>query len=384
MDELNTNDGVKEPTEKSEDENCRPNKEPPSSAPPPTNSSSKSIAHQEGSQRAARTQQQYALLNVPHIQQRWEWDCGLACTQMVLRHILPSPPSDDSFRALCEKMDFGCSVWTVDLARIMAHFNIPHLLCTLTLGVDNGYQQESYYLDHFDKDKQRVNHLFTNAASLGIRTEEKAVSVQHIRHHLSEGNVAIVLVDSSQLHCIWCNENKACSCWPCYMLWSCLSEGLDEEEVSVASEVNEKEKRIDKYIPDSQDRKEDANVLEEERLPDVYQDADAQISADDSPDQNNIKSEHSQTSEDTSPKQGSPEKDKNTAKTPDKSDKSGYQGHFIVVCGYSEEGILYRNPGLATDLCCCTQQSFEDARKSYGTDEDILFVYQHKDSGSSM
>ncbi|KAI8517952.1 guanylyl cyclase domain-containing protein 1 [Branchiostoma belcheri] len=318
-------DDVKNSTQQSNDETSQPDNQPAFSSNPPlvVNTFSDNNSCQEGSRKPSGVQQ--VLLNVPHIQQHYEWDCGLACTRMVLRHVLPSPPSADNFRALCEKMDVGCSVWTVDLARIMAHYNIPHLLCTRTLGVDSGYQQESYYLDHFNKDKQRVNHLFTNAASLGIHD-------------------------------------------------------LDEEEVLVTSELKKEERIVGKNLSDSDDGKEVAKVPLEEGTDESLH-ATAEISV---TDQN--KSEHNQTLEEKSDTKKDSKADKNPPNfdTREKSDKSGYQGHFIVVCGYSEEGILYRNPGLATDLCCCSCQSFEDARKSYGTDEDILFVYQHAgDNGTA-
>jgi len=31
------------------------------------------------------------------------------------------------------------SVWTIDLARIMSHYGVRHLLTTITLGVDTTY-----------------------------------------------------------------------------------------------------------------------------------------------------------------------------------------------------------------------------------------------------
>jgi len=34
---------------------------------------------------------------------------------------------------------FIISVWTIDLARIMSHYRVQHLLCTITLGVDTTY-----------------------------------------------------------------------------------------------------------------------------------------------------------------------------------------------------------------------------------------------------
>ncbi|KAK7088316.1 protein GUCD1-like [Littorina saxatilis] len=57
---------------------------------------------------------------------------------------------------------------------------------------------------------------------------------------------------------------------------------------------------------------------------------------------------------------------------------SGYQGHFIVVCGYNrtKQHIFYKNPNTSDSLCCCQFESFEKARKSHGTDEDILFLYK--------
>ncbi|CAL1272429.1 unnamed protein product [Larinioides sclopetarius] len=55
-----------------------------------------------------------------------------------------------------------------------------------------------------------------------------------------------------------------------------------------------------------------------------------------------------------------------------------YQGHYIVLCGFNKtEGkILYRNPSVF-NICTIPYDSFEVARKSFGTDEDVLFVFLH-------
>ncbi|KFM79085.1 hypothetical protein X975_02718, partial [Stegodyphus mimosarum] len=54
-----------------------------------------------------------------------------------------------------------------------------------------------------------------------------------------------------------------------------------------------------------------------------------------------------------------------------------YQGHFIVLCGFDkrENKVLYRNPSVLNKVCTMPYDSFENARKSFGTDEDVLFVY---------
>lgn len=52
-------------------------------------------------------------------------------------------------------------------------------------------------------------------------------------------------------------------------------------------------------------------------------------------------------------------------------------GHFIVLVGYDDdkEIIFYRNPSRSENLSYTTFASIETARKSYGTDQDILFIY---------
>lgn len=54
-----------------------------------------------------------------------------------------------------------------------------------------------------------------------------------------------------------------------------------------------------------------------------------------------------------------------------------YQGHYIVLCGFNdmEKKVLYRNPTFMNRVCTMPYDAFEAARKSFGTDEDVLFVY---------
>lgn len=57
---------------------------------------------------------------------------------------------------------------------------------------------------------------------------------------------------------------------------------------------------------------------------------------------------------------------------------SNYMGHFIVLIGYDHEKRLmfYRNPAHTMKLSYTNYDSFEEARKSFGTDQDILFIYR--------
>lgn len=114
------------------------------------------------------------LLNVPVIQQLYHWDCGLACSRMVLqyvlfhvksswviRHILCGsfkitlirflkyfrylhPVSEEEFQKVCCDLKLTESVWTIDLAYLMCQLGIKHCFCTQTLGVDKGFKNQVY------------------------------------------------------------------------------------------------------------------------------------------------------------------------------------------------------------------------------------------------
>ena len=56
---------------------------------------------------------------------------------------------------------------------------------------------------------------------------------------------------------------------------------------------------------------------------------------------------------------------------------AGYLGHFIVLIGYDEARrvFVYRNPSSDLNISFTSFENLERARLSFGTDEDILFIY---------
>ncbi|XP_061163337.1 protein GUCD1-like [Saccostrea echinata] len=60
-----------------------------------------------------------------------------------------------------------------------------------------------------------------------------------------------------------------------------------------------------------------------------------------------------------------------------------YQGHYVVVCGFDlkKKYIFYKNPSYDEDVCCSRMDKFDKARKSHGTDEDILLIYKQQSKG---
>ncbi|XP_062887758.1 protein GUCD1 [Mobula hypostoma] len=218
-------------------------------------------------------------LNVPVIQQSFHWDCGLACSRMVLQYL--HPVSDEEFQTACWRLQLGESVWTIDLAYLMQQFGVTHKFCTQTLGVDKGYRYQSFYRKHFDTEEDRVNQLFAGAAANCVKVEKRSVTIQEIEEHLAQGHVVVVLVNAVLLVCDLCSAPlKFCCLLPIGQKCFC-------------------------------------------RKPD-------------------------------------------------------YQGHFIVVCGYNRNSgcIFYNNPAYSDRVCCTSTSNFNEARMSYGTDEDILFVYK--------
>uniref|UniRef100_A0A8D0UVW2 Guanylyl cyclase domain containing 1 n=1 Tax=Sus scrofa TaxID=9823 RepID=A0A8D0UVW2_PIG len=220
----------------------------------------------------------FVQLPVPIIQQLYHWDCGLACSRMVLRYL--GQLDDSEFESALQELRLTRSIWTIDLAYLMRHFGVRHRFCTQTLGVDKGYKNQSFYRKHFDTEETRVNQLFAQAKACKVLVEKRTVSVQDIQAHLAQGHVAIVLVNSGVLHCDLCSSPVKYCCF-------------------------------------------------------------------------------------------APSGHRCFCRSPD------YQGHFIVLRGYNRATscIFYNNPAYADRMCSTSISNFEEARTSYGTDEDILFVY---------
>ncbi|XP_055405697.1 protein GUCD1 isoform X2 [Bubalus kerabau] len=219
----------------------------------------------------------FVQLPVPIIQQLYHWDCGLACSRMVLRYL--GQLDDAEFERALQELRLTRSIWTIDLAYLMRRFGVRHRFCTQTLGVDKGYRNQSFYRKHFDTEETRVNQLFAQAKTCKVLVE-KWVSVQDIQAHLAQGHVAIVLVNSGVLRCDLCSSPPKYCCF-------------------------------------------------------------------------------------------TPSGPRCFCRSPD------YQGHFIVLRGYSRAAgcVFYNNPAYADRMCSASISNFEEARTSYGTDEDILFVY---------
>lgn len=144
------------------------------------------------------------MIELPHVRQRTDWDCGLACCLMILQKILGNKFDYTEYEEICATKKFGTSVWTIDIAGIFTEYRLDYVFYTLTLGVDPSYEGNSFYQGTFNVDEMRVNGLFTMAPYLGLNVEKRSVSLEEIISRLMKGYVAIVLVNSNALICNWC------------------------------------------------------------------------------------------------------------------------------------------------------------------------------------
>ncbi len=78
-----------------------------------------------------------------------DWDCGLACVSMVLQRIEPHVSVQDHetasqfyrdvhFPLLSQHVGVNL-IWTIDIAWLLHHHNIPFSFSTLTLGASSDY-----------------------------------------------------------------------------------------------------------------------------------------------------------------------------------------------------------------------------------------------------
>jgi len=210
------------------------------------------------------------LVDVPHVRQSFNWDCGLACMLMVLRSLGVSRCNLQGLRLMCNTT----SIWTVDLAYMLSRFGIPVHFFTITLGANPAFAKETFYMDNMEEDGRRVERLFRDAPRSGIRIECRSLSISDIRCFLLSGQwLLVVLVDKRKLNHPWQAATEGCLPNFC---------GLG----------------------------------------------------------------------------------------------SGYTGHYVVLCGYDGERreFVVRDPASSTATLLVSEAGLDEARMSFGTDEDLLLI----------
>ncbi|XVF56611.1 hypothetical protein PTKIN_Ptkin06aG0134700 [Pterospermum kingtungense] len=220
------------------------------------------------------------FVQVPHINQLFSWDCGLACVLMALTSVGVKDCSIQNLAELC----CTTSIWTVDLAYLLQKFSVRFSYYTVTFGANPNYSGETYYKEQLPNDLVRVDNLFQKAVEAGIDIRVfirehiffisvcRSISKQEIARWIFSGKyIAIALVDQYKLSWSWVG---------------------------------------DVIIPE---------------FP---------------------------------------------------GNDVGYTGHYVVICGYDAEADEFeiRDPASSRKHDRVSSKSLEEARKSFGTDEDLLLI----------
>ncbi|XP_022743699.1 protein GUCD1-like isoform X2 [Durio zibethinus] len=208
------------------------------------------------------------FVQVPHINQLFSWDCGLACVLMALTTVGVSDCSIKNLSKLC----CTTSIWTVDLAYLLQKFSIRFSYYTVTYGANPIYFGETYYKEQLPNDLVRVDKLFQKAVEAGINILCRSISGEEISSWILSGKyIAIALVDQYKLSRSWVG---------------------------------------DVIIPGFQ------------------------------------------------------------------GNDFGYTGHYVLICGYDAKADEFeiRDPASSRKRDRVSSKSLEEARKSFGTDEDLLLI----------
>ncbi|XP_074574091.1 guanylyl cyclase 1 isoform X1 [Curcuma longa] len=149
-------------------------------------------------------------VDVPHMRQRFDWDCGLACVLMVLRTV---GLEQFDIRDL-EKICGTTSIWTVDLAYLLHKFSVKFSFLTVTLGANPEYSAESYYREQLQDDIERVDGLFEKALEAGINIQCRSISAKDISLLILTGQcVAVALVNKIKLSQYWTKDSQDADCY---------------------------------------------------------------------------------------------------------------------------------------------------------------------------
>ncbi|XP_077214855.1 guanylyl cyclase 1 [Tasmannia lanceolata] len=217
------------------------------------------------------------FVEVPHIRQLCNWDCGLACVSMVLKALGIDHCDIHSLGNLCGTT----SIWTVDLAYLLHKFSVRFSFLTVTVGANPDFLMETFYKEQFPSDIGRVDRLFAKALEAGISIQCRSISGEEISFLILSGKyVAVALVDKYKLSRSWLEDICVSGCY---------------------------------------------------------------------------------------------------------GGASGYTGHYVVICGYDADTNEFeiRDPASCRKYERVSLECLEDARKSFGTDEDILLISLNRKEGGN-
>lgn len=305
---------------------------------------------------------------VPHVRQSYNWDCGLACVEMVLR-ALDVPCTAAHLREQASTR----SVWTIDLAFLLESYGVATRYYTSQIGCNPEYETLGFYSARLRDDRARVEQLFNQAASAGSpRVEQAMLSRAELHAALLAGHtLAIVLLDRLLLPApgTGAERNASAPAPP--------SPAPAASSAFVARQLFSS--TLQALVPPPLRARKPAEAANDEGHEDVWVDAPDDIA-------------HIESGADAGG-MGCADGDARahggahvgvdgTSGRPAVSNggsgasRRGYQGHYVLVVGLSAARDAYRvlDPASGPSLLSVPCEQLEAAWHTFGTDDDVLLV----------
>ncbi|KAI3383667.1 hypothetical protein SNEBB_009254 [Seison nebaliae] len=150
---------------------------------------------------------------LPHSKQKYDWDCGIACSQMILS-FMELYDANKLKRTMRDTLNLSTNIWTIDLAVILYLMGMDRQsmkFFSIYAGANPKHKEMSFYRNTSHEDDEiRINLLFHSLIheKNSLLIEVKHLTIQDIIQEMKSSYrcVCIALIDATKMHCEWCTK----------------------------------------------------------------------------------------------------------------------------------------------------------------------------------
>lgn len=104
-----------------------------------------------------------------YCEQKFSWDCGLACCQMILAWLGKLPVTSIYEHPLGQ---LKTPLWTIDLVLLLHELGVEVSMRTKVLGAEQQHGELDWYANSFEEERIRVNEQFRAAVAIGCNVTQ--------------------------------------------------------------------------------------------------------------------------------------------------------------------------------------------------------------------
>ena len=142
----------------------------------------------------------FMKLRVPFYKQESKNDCGPTALQMILEYFKEQHSREELINLV--DSDKSGVTWTLGLARAVAELGFKTEFYTICLG----FNPKNYELEYYQKEsdgasssQQKLERLRKEAHKLGVKIEERSLSLEELLSKVSKNCIPIILLDWSKI-----------------------------------------------------------------------------------------------------------------------------------------------------------------------------------------